>query len=290
MRNITIRDLVLEITRKCNMQCPHCLRGDEYEGCNSSYPCMGTCAGGEKDKRILDQIFQGIQDIGCITLSGGEPTLNVPFIVDLVDYVIEKGIYVGGLYIVTNGKIYSQEMVDAVRKLQHHCMDEMLSNESSYFNKISTADLARQMADERFVSEMIGSFEISVSVDEYHEDIPALSYMKYRTCGLYTTEKEHLEDENNLLIRGRSKENEFDGEDRDPEYLYFEELEEDMTILDTVYVSVDGEVYGDCNLSYEMMEQKDNKLTLSYGNIRETSLYDVLDKAVKKEEKELMAE
>lgn len=275
LKKINIEGLVLEITRECNMKCSHCLRGDQW-GHVCGYD-MGYDAHGNPSTEILSRIFDNIQSIDCITFSGGEPTLNVPFIVNTIDYIIDNDINVAGVYIVTNGKEYSQEMVDAVRKLQHHYIESTFGDRSSY---LDIERISRMMNRSDIpVSEVIGgSFTISVSVDKFHEEIPVQNYIKYRTCGLYSEEHEFLE-ERHLVLRGRAERNDLKGYYRDPREIYFSCNDEDETTVELVYVDVNGNVYGDCDLSYDMMDDGRSAGVAKYGNIWESSLYDVISEA-----------
>ena len=54
--------LVLEITRRCNMSCAHCLRG----------PAQNL----DMDPKIIDRVTTQVDHIHSITFSGGEPSLN----------------------------------------------------------------------------------------------------------------------------------------------------------------------------------------------------------------------
>lgn len=103
------------------MHCEHCLRGD-FEDC-----CM------DADFNMIPEIFDGVESIGCITFTGGEPSLNHEFITACVDYIEKKDIYVGGVFIATNGLIYCQELVDAVRRLWlRNISSSFISNKVHY--------------------------------------------------------------------------------------------------------------------------------------------------------------
>lgn len=64
--DIRIDSLILEVTRRCNMCCPHCLRGDAENM--------------DADIDLIPQIFEGITEVGTLTFSGGEPSLNTKYI------------------------------------------------------------------------------------------------------------------------------------------------------------------------------------------------------------------
>ena len=105
MKKIRINQLIIEVTRRCNLQCAHCLRGDSQD-LDSTVP--------------PEQILKEIAEIGDISFTGGEPTLNPGYVKRIVDYIIDNQIHVEGAYMPTNGLIYSAEIVEQFRKLLIH--------------------------------------------------------------------------------------------------------------------------------------------------------------------------
>lgn len=97
MKKIRINQLIIEVTRRCNLQCAHCLRGDSQD-LDSTVP--------------PEQILKEIAEIGDISFTGGEPTLNPGYVKRIVDYIIDNQIHVEGAYMPTNGLIYSAEIVE----------------------------------------------------------------------------------------------------------------------------------------------------------------------------------
>lgn len=95
MRNksVNIDTLVLETTRRCNMSCPHCLRGDAQ---NLDLP-----------DSILKQVFKTNMTLGTIVLSGGEPSLAVPVLKNILRQV-QKHQIATTFYLATNGKDISK--------------------------------------------------------------------------------------------------------------------------------------------------------------------------------------
>ena len=61
-----VYSLILEVTRRCNMCCAHCLRG-EAENI-------------DMQKETIDKVLDLVDKIECVTFSGGEPSLNLPLI------------------------------------------------------------------------------------------------------------------------------------------------------------------------------------------------------------------
>ena len=87
---ISFQDLVIEVTRRCNMHCAHCLRGEAQAV--------------DLDLHKIDAFLEDVSHIDTITFTGGEPSLNVDAIRHVLDRCKELSIPVYNFYIVTNGK------------------------------------------------------------------------------------------------------------------------------------------------------------------------------------------
>lgn len=86
-------DVAIEVTRRCNMKCAHCLRGDAQNM--------------DVSKETIDKFFDGFAGgayISTIVLTGGEISLNVPAVRYVLKALKSRGISVGNFYMVTNGK------------------------------------------------------------------------------------------------------------------------------------------------------------------------------------------
>lgn len=104
--------LIIELTRRCNMNCKHCLRG---------------CAENINiNKRIIRSALDAFEDIQTLTLTGGEPSLVPELIKYTVDYIIANDISLGCIYIVTNGKQYSRSMVNTMRRAYAYAYEKDL--------------------------------------------------------------------------------------------------------------------------------------------------------------------
>ena len=110
-----LSQLILEVTRRCNMACDHCLRGD------AQAIDMST----DVIDRVLDSVTG--HGISTVTFTGGEPTLNVPAIQYFVDQVKARRIGVGSFYVVTNGKVESLPLLHALIDLYAHCDEPEMS-------------------------------------------------------------------------------------------------------------------------------------------------------------------
>ena len=69
---MTVDQLTLEVTRRCNMNCAHCLRGDAQ--------CL------DMSKEVVDKVLQDIDYISFLFFTGGEPSLNIP----IMDYFLSR--------------------------------------------------------------------------------------------------------------------------------------------------------------------------------------------------------
>lgn len=247
MRKVSIAELILEVTRKCNMACAHCLRGDARDT--------------QMECDIIPHIFKNVGSIDSITFSGGEPTLNVPFITKVVDYIIEHDIFVGGVFIATNAKIYSQEMVDDVRKLMMHRL-----------SKDDYGVSAAGMEMEYLREEVLDRFIIAPSRDNFHEDIPVNNLICYMASGFYSDMKtvDFSKHPDYVIAMGRGAD--LPHSSFRPIYeLSIMDSDEDSIYAESVYVNAEGDVYGCCDMSYDRQECS------GYGNVYESSLADILN-------------
>lgn len=91
-----LNSLIIESTRRCQLRCSHCLRG-EPECLDMSYDVMYS---------FLRHLKGG--DINTVTFSGGEPLLKPRVIEEFVSICTELKIGVDSFYVATNGIPTSQ--------------------------------------------------------------------------------------------------------------------------------------------------------------------------------------
>ena len=112
--------LEIEITRDCNLNCPHCMR---YEPNEPMDAYRGTVIAPE----VIDALFDRYRHIELLLLTGGEPMLHPEMITYIVDKIIEKQVYVEQIQVITNGTIASKEAVTALNKayeyITENCVD-----------------------------------------------------------------------------------------------------------------------------------------------------------------------
>lgn len=100
IQKIGLYQLVFEITRMCNMNCAHCLRGEAEKL--------------RMRKAYIDRTLKSVSCIHNLVITGGEPTLAV----DLIQYIyfkcLEYGIEVQNVWAATNGKIRSRKFLEVM--------------------------------------------------------------------------------------------------------------------------------------------------------------------------------
>ena len=101
MRKYKYSGLTIELTRRCNKHCAHCLRG----------PSQGITI----SKDTIDKLFEDTIDCAHVYISGGEPLLEI----DTLKYLLEKIASNWNtvlLEITTNGSILSKDVVEALEQ------------------------------------------------------------------------------------------------------------------------------------------------------------------------------
>lgn len=128
-----IYQMSLEVTRRCNMACKHCLRGGAQRV--------------DMTKEIAYTALSNFDYISHLLFTGGEPLLNVPVISHAIETILCRGIGIGSFMVVTNGKKYSQELVDQLWRLydvvEEPDMCSLTISRDQYHEKFSTPAVER---------------------------------------------------------------------------------------------------------------------------------------------------
>ena len=108
------KDLILEnaeiiLTRKCNLKCEHCMRGDSQKI--------------DISEDVLDSFFSKVAEVGNLCLGGGELAV-VPGVVEtLVDKVISNQVRVKAVNLTSNGVVFSRELTDQLLRLKDYVLE-----------------------------------------------------------------------------------------------------------------------------------------------------------------------
>lgn len=154
MDKITFENLSIELTRRCNMKCRHCLRGEAQEV--------------DIDHKYIDSLLDQTELIGSLYLTGGEPTLNLDAMEYIVDGLCKRGIPLLNFSISINGLIYSERFIEIIKS----------------FKRIIDISRSRCLSDGNKYQpqEEISRCQIGVSLDDHHDqhDFCIENYTKYK--------------------------------------------------------------------------------------------------------------
>ncbi len=138
MKNIIIDDLCIEVTRKCNMNCQHCMRGEAQ---NISL-----------DYNLIDTLFNNpelnIIAINRLIITGGEPTLNYKTVLEIIKKIMQKSISLKSFIMVTNGSNYNNELIDALNTFYQY---KLSFNKNDTFDIICSLDQYHQQPKEEII-------------------------------------------------------------------------------------------------------------------------------------------
>lgn len=151
MDKIVFNQLIFEVTRRCNMACGHCLRGDAQNVDLSSVDIDG----------VLDQT----EAIGQLAISGGEPILNVAGMRYIANGIARRGIPLMRVEIITNGLVYDERFIAIVKRFSEIVH---LTQQHGYEN--------REREPWRI--------QVGVSLDRYHEspELCKKNYLRYKNA------------------------------------------------------------------------------------------------------------
>jgi organic radical activating enzyme len=105
-----IQNLTIELTRRCNLSCNHCLRG--------------TAQNCDIDKKYIDATFKKFKNIGSLCLTGGEPSLVPELILYVVRQIKKNKVSVNSFDITTNAVKISSKFIMALIELYYVCEDK----------------------------------------------------------------------------------------------------------------------------------------------------------------------
>lgn len=232
----------IEITRKCNLKCRHCMRGEAENHTIS--------------KIVIDKFLDEILLMDKMILTGGEPFLEPEAIKYLFDRIIHKRIPILSFSCVTNGTIKDKSIAESWNNLSEY----IYNNFGGSLNKKS--------------ARMIG--QIVVSRDDYHDNDPMDTvkfYRKYLNDHCITRAEKPKKDEK-IYMLGRALSDERLVKSKNVRYRvcpYRLEMGNDR-ILTCIMVGYDGKIMIGEDSSYEQQDR------VNYGNIQKHHIYELITK------------
>lgn len=107
MKKIVIGSLFFELTRKCNLKCMHCMRGEAQDV--------------DLNKNVVDKFFYSdeykINSISELCFSGGEPSLSYDSLMHMSKIIEKEKIKIYDLSLVLNGTNYDENFIKELVKI-----------------------------------------------------------------------------------------------------------------------------------------------------------------------------
>ena len=238
MKSIELDNLVIEVTRRCNLTCAHCLRGAQQRI--------------NIKKEHIEKLLSNVCYVNDITFTGGEPTLYLKGISDTLDIIKEKGISVDSFYIATNGCFSRKNRVELMNLIVR--MYEMAANwEENGLNKVKV-DLSNEM----YHYEEIVEKELGNLLDDNVKFLSILKCFdnKYSKNGIsMKLNNVTYYSPSSLINEGRavklSTKSEKHNQDEQVDPSDIEIYDDSILVRDTTYLSANGNVVFDCNYSFK---------------------------------------
>lgn len=125
---ITIGNLSIEVTRRCNLKCAFC--------------CRGEAQNMDIKEEYIDILLDQVDNIGHLTFTGGEPSLNVSIIDYFIEQCLNKKIKISSFCIYTNGINITKDFISTCINLRALCGDKgiVVLSSDEYHRKQRIAD------------------------------------------------------------------------------------------------------------------------------------------------------
>ena len=167
-----IDSLFLETTRRCNIKCDFCMRGDAQNL--------------DLTTELIDEMFDKLRncDIKTLVFTGGEPSLTPELIVYTINKIINEHLRVGVVEMITNGQAFS---IDIARAFEEYNLN--------YLRSLGVTVRAHSRVHHGI---------IAFSKDTHHEPMKDEIGKLYALSAPHTAIKEHIVPEDKVLKTGRS--------------------------------------------------------------------------------------
>ncbi len=187
-----IGNLIIEVTRDCNLECEHCLRGDKQK--------MDMC------EEYVTSMFSQLERINVLTLTGGEPALRIYKIKMILEKAKEYNVEIGNFYMATNGTVQSMEFIKTLIDLYEYCDDNEITNvvisndcmhqdeEAIYENKLKVL----RFVNDKYKEFIYDPFKINIINEGYGANWNGKDF-KYIKLDMYDNKDDFLNDANFYL-------------------------------------------------------------------------------------------
>jgi MoaA/NifB/PqqE/SkfB family radical SAM enzyme len=236
IKNGTIENMIIEITRNCNFKCSHCLRGETQ---NKNI---------ELHKLRMFLYENEVKCINSLTITGGEPLMYPELIETLALEIRMMHLDVNYVYIATNGSYFNLESFEALNSLYNSINEGIhLEISNSIYHQEERKKLNLKIETDKDILYSIFSEKLELEYEEEYSTDSRLEEIGYL-----------FSQEDFVISLDSRKYNNLISEGRGSAIGGFNEAEE---IEDMIYYSAKGEiVLGKCDLSFKSIRKEKIKL------------------------------
>lgn len=253
IKKLNFGSIMFEVTRRCNLKCEHCLRGDAENV--------------DMSKEVIDATLDNVELISFLKLTGGEPFLVPEIIEYLVDSIIQRDILIFAFSTVVNGTIFGERAIrsiDAINKLAKYIKEK---NKNIKIDKIAEIIISDDHYHKNNVKEAIEIY--NKYTNEYVEVIEMKEIDEYKKSNI---SPEIFSGDEGWICEGRAKENNIG--------LALEKykdchigchrcnLENEINCM--IVITAKGNLAFESDLSFE------NEDKINMGNVMEKSIIEIL--------------
>lgn len=236
------------------MSCVHCLRGDAENL--------------DMTDEILQAVLKPISNITTISFTGGEPSLNIPFIEQALQSIKEKKIPIYSCFIATNGMSNIDDFLNVCDQWHYYTMScNYEKGELVYGTKLEQYS---KILNPKELECDVEGLSVALSTDDYHDAIPMKNLIKLRSRSYFSASKFNTEifrdserysaRYKSIIDMGRASENFSKDQLRtllipDGLDMELEDPDENVLALDEIYINAKGEILPNCDLSYDSQNE-----------------------------------
>lgn len=238
--------LAIEMTRRCNMNCKFCSKGQSQNI--------------DINEKIIDKTLDEMKDvyIGTLRISGGEPLLVPDLICYLIDKIIEKHILINDICIFTNGTVVPNlKLIESILRLLKYLRNtEAEIQDLIKWSNNNSQKVYDGLNDSRF--DIIIS-DVEKNVNQSIIDTTLNFYKEHINDKLFNIVKQSksFDDLGTITLEGNAKKNYKDfltnkvslSDIRILNNNYYF-IDENNFIRKTLTISANGNVFAGCLMSY----------------------------------------
>ena len=240
MKSIELDNLIIEVTRRCNLTCAHCMRGAQQRI--------------NIKKEHIEKLLSNVCYVNYITFTGGEPTLYLKGIKDTLDVIEKNGITVNSFYIATNGCFSRKartKLMELIVRMNYiaYNMDDIptitieLSNEIHHYEEIVGKDLGNLLDNNVKFLSILKGFSSKYNKTSVSMKLNDVTY--YRPYSLISEGR---------AVKLNTKCEKVSAKEAMDEPYKVEVNDSYLSIIDDTYLAANGNVIFGCDYSFKRID------------------------------------